>query len=78
MVSRLVYLAVVQVFGWMALLARSDAAKDVEILVLRHQAAVLERQVVTQHEQLDVLGHIRPDQHRQQAEQAPQQAVEEQ
>jgi hypothetical protein len=29
--------------GWMALLARSDLAKDTEILVLRHQIAVLQR-----------------------------------
>jgi hypothetical protein len=33
------------VFGWIALLARSQASKDAEILVLRHQFAVLRRQV---------------------------------
>ena len=41
----------VRLFGWVALLARSDTSKDVEILVLRHELAVLRRQV----------GHPKPD-----------------
>jgi hypothetical protein len=41
------YLAVLRVFGWLALPARSDRAKDAEILILRHQVAVLQRQVKT-------------------------------
>jgi len=41
---RLVYLAVSRVFAWLALLTRSDASKDLEILVLRHELAVLRRQ----------------------------------
>ena len=44
---RFAYLAVLRVFGWLALLARSDRAKDAEILILRHQVAVLQRQVKT-------------------------------
>jgi len=44
---RFAYLAALRVFGWLVLLARSDRAKDAEILILRHQVAVLQRQVRT-------------------------------
>ena len=44
---RFAYLPVLRVFGWLALLARSDRAKDAEILMLRHQVAVLQRQAGT-------------------------------
>src|SRR3954470_17882276 len=39
----LVYLLLARVLSWLALLARSGPAKDVEILVLRHAVAVLRR-----------------------------------
>jgi putative transposase len=42
---RVFYMIVVRVFGWLALLGRSQAFKDVEIMALRHEVAVLRRQV---------------------------------
>src|SRR5262249_52010288 len=44
---RLACLMVLAVFGWLAVLARSDRANDAEILIMRHQVAVLQRQVKT-------------------------------
>jgi transposase InsO family protein len=44
---RLIYLVFCRIAGWLALLARTTAAKDVEILVLRHENAVLRRQIPT-------------------------------
>ncbi len=40
---RLIYLIFIQLLSWLLLLARSSAAKDVELLVLRHEVAVLRR-----------------------------------
>jgi len=45
MALRLGYLLARRLLGGLVLLARSDAAKDVEILLLRHQLTVLHRQV---------------------------------
>jgi putative transposase len=42
---RILYLLTVRVFGWLALLARNGTSKEVEILILRHEVAVLRRQV---------------------------------
>ena len=44
MTVRMLYLVFVRPAGWMALLARSAASKDAELLVLGQEAAVLRRQ----------------------------------
>jgi hypothetical protein len=40
---RLTYLMLIRVLGGLVLLTRSETAKDIEILVLRHEIAVLRR-----------------------------------
>ena len=43
MASKLIYQMFTKLLSWMVLRTRSDAAKEIEILVLRHQLAVLHR-----------------------------------
>ena len=45
MLFRLLYLISVTVFSWLRLFARAAAAKDIEILILRHEVSVLRRQI---------------------------------
>ncbi|MFD8007497.1 integrase [Streptomyces mirabilis] len=42
---RMLYLIATRIFAWLVLLSRSSAAKEVEILILRHEVAILRRQV---------------------------------
>ena len=43
MALQLVYLVCSKLLSWMVLCRRSDTAKEIEILILRHQLAVLQR-----------------------------------
>jgi hypothetical protein len=43
MALRLIYQMFSKLLGWIVLRTRSDTSKEIEILVLRHQLAVLER-----------------------------------
>jgi putative transposase len=40
---RLVYLIFDRLLGWLTLLGRTSSSKDVELLVLRHEVAILHR-----------------------------------
>lgn len=43
MLVRLIYRSLTMLLSWLALSARSSASKNAEILILRHEVAVLRR-----------------------------------
>jgi putative transposase len=47
MIARLTYILAIRMLGWLALLGRRRSGLIVEVLVLRHELAVLRRQVTT-------------------------------
>jgi hypothetical protein len=70
MALQLLYLILRQLTGWLALLARGQASKNAEILILRHELAVLRRQVTRPRPTwpdravLAALARLLPTQHR--------------
>jgi putative transposase len=59
---RLLYLVTIRLSGWLGLLASRTATKNVEILILRHEVAVVRRQASMPRLTWPPPGHpVRPD-----------------